>query len=228
MKKIKISLAIPDLIYKILKQVRNKFLDKINLEGDRQIEWSFILANLPQGPGKVLDFGPGQESHLGLAAVEKGFEVIAVDLEEINWVYTHPNLKFICKDFLKIKFPKNHFDLIINCSSVEHVGLPGRYGIKIYDRNGDLKAMKKMKNILKPSGRMLLTIPTGKDSIFIPWHRVYGKKRLPKLLDGFKIEKEEYWGKNEENQWMPITKEKALSSNPSRNFYNLGCFVLKK
>ena len=74
---------------------------------------------------------------------------------------------------------------------------------------------------------MLLTIPIGQDVISPPLHRVYGKRRLPKLLDGYIIEKEEYWIKNDKNRWILTEKSKALDLEPNRNFYGLGCFVLQ-
>jgi 2-polyprenyl-3-methyl-5-hydroxy-6-metoxy-1,4-benzoquinol methylase len=99
-----------------------------NLKGDRDIEYSWIAANMPEGPGEALDFGSGP-SYMGLIAVRKGFNVTAVDLEPVKWFYKHPNFKFIQGDIFKLEFPPAHFDLIINCSTIEHVGLPGRYGI---------------------------------------------------------------------------------------------------
>ncbi|HNV87258.1 MAG TPA: methyltransferase domain-containing protein [Candidatus Omnitrophota bacterium] len=101
---------------------------KINLAGDRDIEWSWVAAHVPQGPGRALDFGCGGGA-LGLLAVQKGFEVTAVDLEEIRWFYWHPKLKFLREDIFSVKrFGADCFDLVINCSAVEHVGLAGRYG----------------------------------------------------------------------------------------------------
>lgn len=199
-----------------------------NLEGDRHIEYSWIFAQIPDGPGYALDFGCGSSSYLGLAAARKGFEVLAINLGKVDWPYSHPNLKFIQEDFLKLNLQQNSFDLIINCSSIEHVGLAGRYGVRQEDLDGDLETMKKMKEILKPTGIMLLTIPVGQDAIFKPFHRIYGKNRLPKLLNGWKIEKEEYWVKNDKNQWVPTNKTTALDQIASESFYGLGCFVLKR
>mgnify|MGYP001767288543 CR=1 FL=1 len=99
-----------------------------NLAGDRDIEWSWILSQMPSGPGEALDFGPGG-SFLGLTAAQRGFRVTAIDIAPVKWLYTHPNLKFIQGDILKLSLPKNNFDLVINCSTVEHVGLAGRYGV---------------------------------------------------------------------------------------------------
>lgn len=198
-----------------------------NLKGDRDIEYSWIVAHLPEAFGEALDFGCGPGSYLGLIAARHGFKVTAVDLEKVNWPYFHPNLKFIQGDFLKIDFPSKSFDLIINCSSIEHMGLAGRYGIKENRPDGDLEAMAKMKLVLKPEGKMLLTIPVGQDAVFTPLHRVYGKERLPKLLEGYTIERKEYWIKNDKNQWILADEITALNVKPNPHFYGLGCFVLQ-
>lgn len=197
-----------------------------NLRGDRDIEYSWIVANLPKGSGRALDFGCGT-SHLALIAARSGFKTTAIDLTPVHWFYIHHNLDFIQKDIFESGFAPETFDLIINCSSIEHVGIVGRYNVKESRPDGDVEAMAEMKKLLKPEGRMLLTIPIGRDAVFPCLHRVYGKRRLPKLLDGYIIEKEEYWTKNDRNQWLLTEKSKALELEPNRNFYGLGCFVLQ-
>jgi 2-polyprenyl-3-methyl-5-hydroxy-6-metoxy-1,4-benzoquinol methylase len=73
----------------------------INLLGDRDVEWSFIAAHLPRGPGKALDFGSGG-SYISLIAARKGFEVIALDLEPQTFPWQHPQVTFMQGDLLKV------------------------------------------------------------------------------------------------------------------------------
>lgn len=196
-----------------------------NISGDRNIEWSWVAANLPKNPGKALDFGCG-ESPLALITAQRGFETIAIDLTPVRRLYVHPNLQFIQKDIFNLGFPPQTFDLIINCSSIEHVGLVGRYMVKQERPDGDIEAMLEMRKLLKQKGIMLLTLPVGQDIVFAPFHRVYGEQRLPKLLDAYIVIKEEYWTKNTRNQWVLTEKSKALGSLPKLNCYGLGCFIL--
>lgn len=203
-----------------------------NLAGDRDIEWSWVSSQIPSGEGEALDFGPGG-SFLGLIAAQRGFKVTAVDLVPIQWDYVHPRLQFICGDILKLSLPTKHFDLVINCSTIEHVGLAGRYGVTQNNPDGDLEAIAHLREIMKPGGTMLLTIPVGRDAVFAPFHRVYGAQRLPRLLKGYTVEKEAFWVKDSQNRWMLTDRETALdfkasagSWNPLRNYYALGCFVL--
>lgn len=76
------------------------------------------------------------------------------------------------------------FDVILSISSIEHDGL-GRYGDPL-SPNGDLEAMKKHKAMLKKGGLLFFAVPVGKDAIYWNAHRIYGRERLPKLLQGWK------------------------------------------
>jgi Caenorhabditis protein of unknown function, DUF268 len=75
------------------------------------------------------------------------------------------------------------FDAAISISSFEHDGL-GAYGDPI-DPDGDLKAMKRMKKIVKPGGLMFFNVPLGPDHLIWNRNRSYGPLRLPLLLDGW-------------------------------------------
>lgn len=199
----------------------------VNLLGDRDIEWSWVASQMPSGPGEALDFGPGG-NHLALIAAQRGFNVTAVDLQPVHWTYVHRHLCFIRGDISEVPLPKENFDLVINCSTVEHVGLAGRYGVAANRLDGDLEAMNRLRNLMRLHGVMLLTIPVGKDSNFAPLHRVYGAKRLPRLLDGYAVEREQYWVKNNRNQWVLSDKQAALAREPQPRLYGLGCFVLRR
>lgn len=217
-----------------LTEKRTNLVKHTNLLGDRDIEWSWITSQMPSGPGEALDFGNGS-SHLGLIAAHRGFVVTAVDLEPVQWHYVHHSLRFIKGDILKLPLPEGHFDLIINCSTVEHVGLAGRYSVTESRPDGDLEAMARLIKLMKPDGVMLLTIPVGQDAVFAPLCRVYGAQRLPQLLREFRIEKEVFWTKNTQNQWVNCKRDEALSFkasvgswDPLENVYAIGCFVLRR
>ncbi len=77
------------------------------------------------------------------------------------------------------------FEAAFSISSFEHDGL-GRYGEKL-DPLGDLKAMEKTRLMIKPGGLLFLSVPVGKDTLIWNSRRIYGKLRLPLLLEGWKI-----------------------------------------
>jgi len=233
-----VPLYLPEGIYGRLRELRDgpsgRSRAAAGLAGDREVEYTFIAAELPPGPGEAMDFGcgPGQ---LSLLAAQRGYHVLALDLERQVFPWTHPSVEFRMADILRDELPANYFDVILNCSAVEHVGLVSRYGVSEADANvdGDLLAMGYMRRLLRPGGRMLLTIPCGRDAVFAPLHRVYGAKRLPRLLEGFEVAKQVYWSKNPQNLWEIVNGEEALDFTATVNYrqtnlcrYAIGCFVL--
>jgi SAM-dependent methyltransferase len=234
---VRLPLYVPDWLGEMVRRMKEKALTSvgagIDLFGDREIEWSFVISRLPNGPGEVLDFG-ASFGNLSIAAAQRGFHVLALDLDPERFPWKHPSVEFLQADLLKVDLPAEHFDFILNCSSVEHVGLQGRYGVAADETDGDLEAMSRYRKLLKPNGRMLLTIPCGRDAAIAPWHRVYGERRLPKLLHGFETVEEEYWAKKNDNRWNRCDRATALSFVPTGHptdatkcSYALGCFVLK-
>ncbi|MFH1809344.1 MAG: glycosyltransferase, partial [Pseudomonadota bacterium] len=205
-----------------------------NLAGDRDIEWMWIAANLPPGPGRALDFGAGS-SPLGLAAALRGFVVDLVDPNLAPRSYLHTHLRELRGDLLKLPLALASYDLVISCSTVEHVGVAGRYGIQDEDADGDLIAMQRIGDLLRTGGRVVMTVPVGRDAVFRPNGRVYGAGRLPALLAGFSVEKQDFFIKDDQNRWTGCERsmaegfEASCASNlPSQNVYALGCFVLSK
>eukprot|EP01065_Artemidia_motanka_P002476 TRINITY_DN11181_c0_g1_i1.p1 TRINITY_DN11181_c0_g1~~TRINITY_DN11181_c0_g1_i1.p1 ORF type:complete len:281 (+),score=53.39 TRINITY_DN11181_c0_g1_i1:80-922(+) len=77
------------------------------------------------------------------------------------------------------------FDVALSMSSFDHDGL-GRYGDPL-DPDGDLKAMQKAMDSLRPGGYLVLTVPVGPDVVVWNLHRRYGAVRLPLLLQGWEV-----------------------------------------
>jgi SAM-dependent methyltransferase len=195
------------------------------LQGDRWVEWSFCFARLAEGPGTTLDFG-ADIGFLSLAAAQRGHDVVALDRIPSALDYSHPRVRPLQGDILDSPLRGQSFDQIINCSSVEHVGLAGRYG-SFEDPDGDLKAMAIMRDLLEPDGRMILTIPVGQDLVCAPLHRIYGHERLPRLLDGYAVNEAQYWLRDPGVlAWTEVDKEDALQTQGSEWFYALGLLVL--
>ena len=231
MRRVRVSVPLPDGIYGALRGLKRGLKssgeDARDLTGDRDIEWSWVAARIPPGPGEALDFGCG-ESNLGVIAAHRGLRVTAVDLGTVAWPYIHERLVFLQGDILDLPLESGRFDVVINCSAIEHVGLAGRYGVTEDRAEGDLAAMARLRDLLKPGGLMLLTIPVGSDAVFPPWHRVYGPERLPRLLEGFTPESREFWLKDSENRWVPSDEGAALAAPSRERLYGLGCFALRK
>jgi SAM-dependent methyltransferase len=183
------------------------------------------MARLAETPGRTLDFG-ADVGFLALAAAQRGHEVVALDRVAVVPAFQHERVEFLEADILDRPLRGQMFDQILNCSSVEHVGLAGRYGST--DRaDGDLEAMTIMREALTPQGRMVMTVPVGQDLVCPPLHRIYGIDRLPRLLAGYAVEEQQFWRKRPRGSiWEQTDRETALATQGSASFYALGLFVL--
>lgn len=198
-----------------------------SLKGDRKIEWGYVKQRLPEGEGFLLDIGPAPANPKpARVAVSLGYNVVAVGLEKPE--YVHQQFTFLHGDFLDVYIPWT-FDWVLNISTIEHFGLAGRYGVVESNPDADLLGMRRARVLMKPDAKMLLTIPVGLDNVMSFRHRVYGERRLPRLLQGYEILEEMYWAKFEnENAFVLTDKKIALSTVPTLDpsYYALGAYTL--
>lgn len=202
-----------------------------SLKGDRKIEQAWIGKRVPMGDGYLLDVGPGPRFDLTGVALRQGWTVIALDIRPLAPKFSHERFTFVHEDLNTVKLPYK-FGCILNLSSIEHFGLPGRYGIEKLDIDADLRGMKRLHSLMTDKGQMLMTVPVGHDALFVPYHRVYGVKRLPLLLEGFRVIKQEYWNKiNGIDTYRKCSRQEALDTEPLNGkvrYYAIGAMILEK
>lgn len=195
-----------------------------DLDGEKLIDWGWICANLPRRPVRALEIGPGKSPVIP-AMLALGYEVTAID----PWDDPSTIIKgihFINDDFNETKLT-GLFDVIVLCSVVEHIGISGRFNSD-QESDGDLRAMKKVAQLLPKDGQLFLTIPVGADAVFSPWHRVYGRERLPLLLQGFDITSSRFLLKERNGPWRLVSEEEALGAPLDMRKYALGEMILQK
>lgn len=199
-----------------------------NLAGDRELEWTYVATRLGRyatRDSSVLDFGCGT-GLLSIAAASVVSRVLAIDLMPEQFETGYRNIEFRQVGVRTLDEGSEQFDLVLNCSTIEHVGLSGRYN-SLEAPDEDLEAMGKLRRVLKPGGHMLLTLPVGQDVVVKPFHRIYGPKRLPRLLDGYVVLESSFFRKDERNLWLPCTYNEALAEIGNDHYYALGCMVLQ-
>jgi hypothetical protein len=199
---------------------------QLDLKGERDIEWSWVGANMPRQPGRVLDLGPAT-SFTPMISAHNATEVIGLDLNPVSVPFSSPNLSYRCGDILADDLPDGKFDTIVNCSTTEHIGLAGRYG-SVENPDGDLTAMRRLRGRMNgPQSCMIFSTPIGRDKVVRPLHRIYGRNRLPRLLEGYRIVTQRQFAKiGLRNVWQPVPPDAALDIEGSESFYALGLFVL--
>ena len=144
----------------------------------------------------------------------------------LTFALSYPSIEFRQVNVFDLDERAEMFDFIMNCSTIEHVGLEGRYGSPDQP-DGDLAAMRKLASMLKPDGYMALTLPVGRDAVFAPYHRVYGSERLPRLLEAYRLIEERYMRKDAHNTYFECSREDAMADEGSERYYPLGLMVLQ-
>jgi SAM-dependent methyltransferase len=179
--------------------------------GSRYFEYGFTITRilLSGFKGRVLDIGcAALSNYLPLSLSLLGYEVYGIDLLDFM-LLRHPNFHFSRQDIRKTTFQDNFFDYVYAISSIEHVGLTGRYSVTEEDPEGDLKAVQEVIRIISPNGKFLMTLLYGKGEVVKPKHRIYGSARLRELTKNWKVTEEVYFKRNEEGYWIPVPEEVA-------------------
>jgi SAM-dependent methyltransferase len=99
---------------------------------DRYLEVPFAIRNLPKPPARVLDVGCSG-SFFALLLAGFGYDTYGIDIRNypiLNKV-TFDNFTFMKCDIRKISFSDNFFDAITAISTIEHIGVSGRYGMNV-------------------------------------------------------------------------------------------------
>ena len=202
------------------------------LKGDRGIEYSYAGARIPRpGPNpRCLDMGPGQRGRLAREAVKRGWHVTGVDLMTCD--LEMPGFCFVRGDLRTVPLA-GVFDLVLNVSTIEHVGIPGRYGVARLEPDADLEVMARTHKLMSTNGIMVLTLPVGLDAIHAPFHRIYGMTRMPLLLDGYDVLDAHYWHKtgNDDTIWTRADAGEAMATRATidpTHYYAIGTLVLRR
>jgi SAM-dependent methyltransferase len=148
---------------------------------ERAIEIPWALARY-RGEPDVLDVGYALAPavwHAALAAAAPE-EIVGVDLLTTDV----PSFRSVVADVRNLPFESESFDVAFCISTLEHIGGDGPRG----DRPGALEALLELRRVLRPTGRLLLTVPCG----------------VPESHDGF-VQREPAW-------WLELFDNAAFSA----------------
>jgi len=162
---------------KVLRTVFPEYFAKEPLGAtDRYIEYPFVLKNIPKPPCRILDVGcTGSMFPLLLKALD--YDVMGVDIRK----YPMKEFPFHKYDICGSQLPNSYFNIVTAISTIEHIGLTGRYGVK---GGSDVRAMEEIHRILKPNGKLVMTVPYGEYRI-TKNHKIYDAVNLHCILHGF-------------------------------------------
>ncbi|PJA01482.1 hypothetical protein COX74_02500, partial [bacterium (Candidatus Gribaldobacteria) CG_4_10_14_0_2_um_filter_41_16] len=135
-----------------------------------------MLENINITSGRLLDVGSTIGDQL-YETLPKSIEINCLNLNTKK--LKNKSIIFKQGDIRQTDYPNDYFDLIACISTLEHIGLSGRYNSDD-DPDGDKKAMLEIKRIIKPGGILLATVPYGARDV-LPINKLYNKSRIADL-----------------------------------------------
>jgi hypothetical protein len=156
------------------------------LVNERIVEQPFVfraLADLPAG-ARIVDVG-GAESTVGLSLATLGHRVTVVDPRRL--ALRHPNLAHAACRLDELPVSAARFDAAVALSAVEHFGLEHYGPGLVADERLDLAALARLRELVVPGGRLVLTVPFAEQASVDDFQRVYDEPGLCELLSGWDV-----------------------------------------
>jgi SAM-dependent methyltransferase len=153
------------------------------------------LAELPTG-STVLDVG-ASESTVALSLAFLGYQVTALDPRP--YPLTHPRLTSVAASVEDWEHDGT-FDAVVCLSTIEHIGI-GAYGLAGGSGRTDLAAMRRLLELTKPGGLLLLTTrfgQAGQDDL----QRTYDRAGLDELLEGWDVRDRTFLRREDDATWV--------------------------
>jgi len=212
-----------------LRQLERVVVRRLGGRSERDVETDFVKRHIPGRGLKLLDIG-GVGSSLAWDLAHEGNAVTVCDV--LPYPGKHQNLSLAQGDFLKWDFGRAVFNAVILLSTIEHVGF-GHYGDPVVE-DGDRVAMRKVRQLLKPRGQVILTTPfTGQTRVIEGFERWYDMSRLVDLLGGFRLLVSEFWvpkfwflGRCV--KWARAGAEEAANTEALYHYHATACVVAEK
>jgi hypothetical protein len=158
---------------------------EVLLVNERIVEQPFVFGALAPlaAPARILDAG-GSESTVGLSLATLGHRVTVVDPRAHP--LRHPNLTHAACRLDELPAGEPAFDAAVALSAVEHFGLE-HYGLGATGERLDLAALARLRELVRPGGLLVLTVPFAQTASVDDFQRVYDEDGLAQLLHGWTV-----------------------------------------
>lgn len=166
-----------------------------------EIPFAFrALGGLPAG-ARVLDVGSA-ESVISLSLASLGYEVTSIDLRE--YPLHHPSLHAVASPLEDWDgAPEEGFDAVVCVSTIEHFGV-GAYGEEAGDERADIAGVRRLRELTRPGGRLVLTAPYAPTGRREEGQRVYDRAGVEELLEGWEVEELVLAHPGSEGEWRVV------------------------
>ena len=157
-------------------------------------------------------------SVLTMSVLSAWVDTVLVDYRPLR--VSLPGLSSVAGDILQLPFTDNSFNSLSCLHVIEHIGL-GRYGDPI-DPQGSIKAAYELQRIVRPGGKLFLSLPIGRERVCYNAHRVYAPDSVIKIFEKLRLVEFSYV--DDAGQ----LRERRMPSSASELQYGCGLFVFEK
>jgi SAM-dependent methyltransferase len=157
---------------------------------ERIVEYPWLLAHLPSGPGVLLDAGSALNFRFLLRRPELAVKTIYIcTLAPERHSFWQLGVSYTFQDLRRTCFRDEFFDHVVSLSTLEHIGLDnGRFytGKPEAQRDPDsyIDAVREMARILRPGGQLCLSVPYGRRAD-LGWLQVFDAPMLDWMREAF-------------------------------------------
>ena len=134
---------------------------------ERCVEWPWALAKISKADTRILDAGSAlNHKHILDQPLWKTKKLDIFTLAPENFCAWDQGISYLFGDIRKLPYRDAEFDLIISVSTLEHVGLDNvaftQQQQHAENSPDDVRrAFSELRRVLKPSGRLLWSVPYG-------------------------------------------------------------------
>ena len=158
---------------------------------ERIVEFPWVVAALSRSdPGLALDAGSTLNHPYVLDSVLpviRGLHIVTLAPEPRS--FPERGISYVFADLRDLPLRSDLYDTVVCLSTLEHVGMDvsgynGKVPPERDPQAAAIRAVKELRRVLKPGGRVLLSVPYGRaDSL--GWLRQFDESTLQELLEGF-------------------------------------------
>lgn len=168
---------------------------------------------------KIVENKPRHHYDIGSSAKTIGIlsQFVPITMVDIRPLEIElPNLSFKKGTIVDLPFEDHSIESLSSLCVVEHIGL-GRYGDPL-DPFGSEKAVKEMKRVLKPGGKLLFSVPVDSENkICFNAHRTFTRDYILDLFSDMMLLEEKY-----------IYKVKMYDHYDAQKGFGTGLYLFKK